>query len=321
MVLVSQIFILNFKIKCNQGLIRQFSKIGFVGLGVMGSQMAKNLIKKYNSLTVYDVNQAALQSIQKDGAKIAKNLHDLSAETDCIITMLPASEHVLEVYAGKNGILSKIKRGSLLIDSSTVDPQISQQLSSSAKEVGVEFVDAPVSGGMMAASLAQLTFMVGGTKEAADLAKPVLSSMGKNIIYCGPSGSGEIVKMCNNMLLGISMVGVSEAMNLGIRLGMDPKVLASVINTSTGYCWSSQVYNPVPNVLENVPSSKNYQGGFQSKLLVKDLTIALSAAERSGSCTPLGKLTLEVYKSLCKSGKANLDFSVVYDYLKNLDKT
>lgn len=317
MVFVSQIFILRFKRKCSQGIIRQFSKIGFVGLGAMGSQMAKNLIMKYNSLTVYDVNPAALKNIQKDGAKIAKNLQELSTEADCIITMLPGNDHVLQVYSGENGLLSKIKSGSLLIDSSTVDPQISQKLSSLSKEVGAEFVDAPVSGGVIAASSAELTFMVGGTKEAANLAKKVLSSMGKNIIHCGPSGSGEIAKICNNLLLGISMVGVSEAMNLGIRLGMDPKLLASVINTSSGRCWSSEVYNPVPDVLENVPSSNGYQGGFLSKLLLKDLTLAQGAAERTGTYTPLGKITLEIYKSLCKSGKENLDFSIVYDYFKN----
>ncbi|XP_046658498.1 3-hydroxyisobutyrate dehydrogenase, mitochondrial [Homalodisca vitripennis] len=293
------------------------STIGFIGLGAMGSRMARNLLKQFKDVYVFDINSSATASLAKEGASVAKNLDEFS-KMDCIISMLPANQHVLDVYQGPNGLISKVGADTLLIDSSTVDPEVPQQLATIAQQRNITFVDAPVSGGINAAAAAQLTFMVGGSPEGAKRAEPVLQAMGKKIVHCGDSGSGQIAKICNNMLLGISMVATAEAMNLGVRLGMDPKLLASVINSSSGRCWSSDTYNPVPGVMDSVPASNNYQGGFMSHLIVKDLSLAHAVAQRSGSSTPFGKQALDIYKMVCEQGKADLDFSVVYQYIKEL---
>uniref|UniRef100_A0A1B6KR94 3-hydroxyisobutyrate dehydrogenase n=1 Tax=Graphocephala atropunctata TaxID=36148 RepID=A0A1B6KR94_9HEMI len=295
----------------------KISTIGFIGLGAMGSHMARNLLRQFKDVYVFDINTSATASLAKDGACIAKNLDDVS-KADCIISMLPANQHVLDVYQGPGGLISKMRADTLLIDSSTVDPEVPQQLAKAAQQRNITFVDAPVSGGIIAAAAGQLTFMVGGSAEGAALAEPVLRSMGKKIIHCGGSGSGQIAKLCNNMLLGVSMVATAEAMNLGVRLGMDPKLLASVINCSSGRCWSSDTYNPVPGVIDGVPASNNYQGGFMSHLILKDLSLAHAIAQRSGTSMPFGKKALDIYKEVCGQGKADLDFSIVYEYVKEL---
>ncbi|XP_075223048.1 3-hydroxyisobutyrate dehydrogenase, mitochondrial isoform X2 [Lycorma delicatula] len=295
---------------------RNISNVGFVGLGNMGKPMAKNLMQKGFKVTVYDINSDVSNSLRNEGATVAKSLAELSSNNECVITMLPNNQHVLDSYSKNDGIINHVKEGTVLIDSSTVDPEVAHKLGPLAKEKGAIFLDTPVSGGVMAAQSGQLTFMVGGPEEGLKLVSKVLLAMGCNIFYCGSHGSGQVAKICNNMLLGITMAGLSEAMNLGIRLGLDPKVLTSVINSSSGRCWSSEVYNPVSGVMENVPSSRNYQGGFLTKLLIKDLNLAKNAAERSSSPIPLGELALNLYNNMTKAGHSDRDFSFIYEFIK-----
>eukprot|EP00123_Amoebidium_parasiticum_P015667 comp23098_c0_seq1/m.37107 comp23098_c0_seq1/g.37107 ORF comp23098_c0_seq1/g.37107 comp23098_c0_seq1/m.37107 type:complete len:329 (-) comp23098_c0_seq1:733-1719(-) len=295
-------------------------KVGFIGLGNMGGHMAANLLKAGHSVTVYDIFPEATSKLAKQGAGVAECVAEIAQKSDAIITMLPSSPHVLGVYDIEQGLLNQSKEGTLLIDASTIHPGVARQVGSKAKERGLHFVDAPVSGGVGGAQNATLTFMVGGTKTAFDLAKPFLQTMGKNIVYCGAIGNGQAAKICNNMLLGISMVGVSEAMNLGIKLGLDKETLAGIINTSSGRCWSSDTYNPVPGVMPNVPASRNYEGGFGSALMLKDLGLASGAAHDVKASIPLGALAQQIYTTMCAHGYANKDFGAVYEFLAGATK-
>jgi 3-hydroxyisobutyrate dehydrogenase len=231
--------------------------------------------------------------------------------------MLPSSPHVLSVYKGDNGILQHIKNGALLIDSSTIDPGTAQEVARAALEKKTDLVDAPVSGGVGGAEAGTLTFMVGGTPQQFERASEILKKMGKNIVHCGPSGTGQVAKLCNNLVLAIEMSAVAEGMNLGVKLGMDPKVLASIFNSSTARCWSSDTYNPVPGVMPNVPSSRDYQGGFYSALMLKDLGLARTAAQQAGVELSMGSRIEEIYKTMCeKHGYSQKDFGVIYQYFK-----
>jgi len=250
---------------------------------------------------------------QKTPAELAKH-------TQNIVTMLPASAHVEKVYLDpQNGILSTIQSNSLLIDASTINPESAKKVykAVTALNKNVNFIDAPVSGGTGGAAAGTLTFMVGGSKQAFDLATPILQAMGKNIVHCGDNGAGQAAKICNNLLLAISMIGTSEAMNLGVTLGLDPKVLAKIINTSTGRCWSSELYNPVPGVLENSAATRGYTGGFGSELMKKDVGLAVAAAKEANVRLVLGPKCLELYEEICKSGSGLKDFSYVYQQLSN----
>ncbi|XP_021936393.1 3-hydroxyisobutyrate dehydrogenase, mitochondrial isoform X2 [Zootermopsis nevadensis] len=281
----------------------------------MGRPMAQNVLAKYHDLLVYDVHHEAVESLNELGATVSQSPKDVAAQVDYIITMLPNNACVLEVYQGENGILKSVKKGALLIDSSTVDPDVSKAVAATAEAQGVMFLDAPVSGGVNAARLGQLTFMVGGPSEVFPVAQDLLFTMGARVVHCGPVGSGQATKICNNMLLGISMIGTSEAMTLGIRLGLDPKVLMNIVNSSSGRCWSSEVYSPVPGTMNNVPSSNDYKGGFGTKLMAKDLGLAQEAAARTTTPTPLGSLAYELYCTMVDSGFADKDFSSVYQFL------
>ncbi|XP_036140472.1 3-hydroxyisobutyrate dehydrogenase, mitochondrial [Monomorium pharaonis] len=295
---------------------RCYSKIGFVGLGNMGGYMAQNLLKKGYELIVYDVNKLAVTSLVEAGASCASSAAEMSKEAEVIISMLPSNEHVLDVYTGKNGVLSAAKKNALLIDSSTVDPSVSQLVASQARERNLRFIDSPVSGGVNAAKDGTLTFMVGGSEINFNDAKSILEALGSRIVHCGDIGMGQAAKLCNNMLLAISMIGTAEAFNLGQKLGLDPKVLADIVNSSSGRCWSSDVYNPVPGILPNVPSSKNYEGGFGTTLMAKDLGLAQSAATRMQAPIPLGSLAHQIYRAVIAQGFSNKDFSVIYQFLK-----
>eukprot|EP01126_Amoeba_proteus_P032551 TRINITY_DN3172_c0_g1_i1.p1 TRINITY_DN3172_c0_g1~~TRINITY_DN3172_c0_g1_i1.p1 ORF type:complete len:323 (+),score=78.12 TRINITY_DN3172_c0_g1_i1:81-1049(+) len=290
--------------------------IGFIGLGQMGYRMAQNLIKKGKKVVVYDVLSETIRSLEKEGASGATTPKEVANKAPLIITMLPSSPHVRDCYVeGTDSILKGLQPGQLYIDSSTIDPVVARELHKFFVERGVTFIDAPVSGGVGGAQNATLTFMVGGTVEALERARPVLSLMGKNIIHCGDSGNGLVAKLANNLVLAISMAGVSEAMNLGIKLGVDPKVLASVMNTSSGRCWSSDTYNPVPGVIEGVPSSRDYEGGFGVDLMAKDVSLASAAAQGIGEKLPLGDKALFIYNLLSSQGFGKKDFSFVYKYL------
>ncbi|GGK08891.1 3-hydroxyisobutyrate dehydrogenase [Pseudomonas matsuisoli] len=292
--------------------------IGFIGLGNMGAPMARNLIRAGHTLTVFDLSAPAVAELVDAGATGADSPTDVAhANVDIIITMLPASAHVKSVYLGESGLLSTVDPQVLLIDSSTIDPISAREVARAASANGNSLLDAPVSGGTGGAAAGTLTFMVGGTENEFEKARPILACMGKNIVHCGASGNGQVAKVANNMLLGISMIGVAEAMALGTRLGMDAKVLASIINTSSGRCWSSDTNNPFPGVLENVPASRGYSGGFGTDLMLKDLGLATDAARAIRQPVILGALAQQLYQQFSSGGNGGLDFSaIINNYLE-----
>lgn len=286
--------------------------IGFLGLGNMGGPMALNLIKAGHHLKVFDLSQPAVAHLVEAGAQAVASPAALAqCDVEVIITMLPASQHVKAVYLGEDGLLAHVKPGVLLIDSSTIDPLSARQVASAAAEHGNPMIDAPVSGGTGGAAAGTLTFMVGGSQADFDQAHGLLANMGKNIVYCGASGNGQVAKVANNMLLAISMIGAAEAMTLGVSLGMDAKVLAGIINTSSGRCWSSDTYNPFPGVMENVPAARGYSGGFGCDLMLKDLGLATEAAKQARQPVMLGALAQQLYQGFSLQGHGSLDFSAI----------
>ncbi|MGA4641871.1 3-hydroxyisobutyrate dehydrogenase [Stutzerimonas stutzeri] len=286
--------------------------IGFIGLGNMGAPMAHNLLKAGHQLSVFDLNAAAVENLVGAGALPVDSPTAIAqGNAELIITMLPAAPHVKSVYLGENGLIASSRAGVMLIDCSTIDPHSAREVAKAAAEHGNPMLDAPVSGGTGGAAAGTLTFMVGGSDADFDRAQPILAAMGKNIVHCGAAGNGQVAKVSNNMLLGISMIGVAEAMALGVALGMDAKTLAGVINTSSGRCWSSDTYNPFPGVLDNVPASRGYSGGFGSDLMLKDLGLATEAAKQVRQPVILGALAQQLYQSFSAQGHGGLDFSAI----------
>ena len=288
----------------------------------MGSHMAANLLKHGKKLTVFDVNAASVASLVTKGAHAASSPAEVARSANTIITMLPSSPHVRQVYLDDEhaiikGLLER-KEKVILIDSSTIDPNVTRLVASTfASKFGdaIEVVDAPVSGGVGGAESGSLTFMVGSRQSVFEDVKSILQFMGKNIVYCGESGTGQVAKVCNNLILGISMAAVAESFHLGVSLGMDPKILASIVNTSSGRCWSSETYNPVPGVMANVPSSRGYTGGFAVELMKKDIGLALEAAKSASINLKVANSVNETYEAAAKDFKGK-DFSVIYEYLK-----
>lgn len=296
--------------------------IGFLGLGNMGGPMARNLLKAGHRLSVYDLSAAAVAGLVEAGAQPAASPVEIArAGVEAIITMLPAAAQVRQVYLGDDGLLAHVPAGVLLIDSSTIDPMSAREVAAAAARNGNPMVDAPVSGGTVGAAAATLTFMVGGSEAQFQQAQPILSAMGRNIVHCGASGNGQVAKVANNMLLGISMIGVAEAMSLGVALGMDAKVLAGVINSSSGRCWSSEVNNPFPGVLENGPASRGYSGGFGTDLMLKDLGLASDAAKQVRQPVILGALAQQLYQASSLRGQGSLDFSAIIRLYRPEDAT
>lgn len=286
--------------------------IGFLGLGNMGGPMALNLIKAGHQLTVFDLSQSATAQLVEAGATAAASPAAMAqGDAELIITMLPAAAHVKAVYLGEDGLLAHLKAGVRLIDSSTIDPLSAREVAAAAAKNGNPMLDAPVSGGTGGAAAGTLTFMVGGSQADFEQAHEILSAMGKNIVHCGASGNGQVAKVANNMLLGISMIGVAEAMTLGVSLGMDAKVLAGIINTSSGRCWSSDTYNPFPGVVDTAPAARGYSGGFGTDLMLKDLGLASEAAKQLGQPVILGALAQQLYQSFSAQGNGGLDFSAI----------
>jgi 3-hydroxyisobutyrate dehydrogenase len=291
-------------------------KIGFVGLGHMGAPMARNLLKAGHSLVVYDVVQRNVDALKAAGAAAAQSAARAADAAELVITMLPSSPHVKTVYLGNDGVLAGVAPDVTLIDSSTIDPHTAREVAMLAAQHGNPMADAPVSGGTGGAEAGTLTFMVGGDAGVFEKIAPVLRHMGKNIVHCGESGTGQVAKICNNLLLGISMIGVSEAMNLGVALGIDAKVLAGIINTSSGRCWSSDTYNPYPGVMENVPAARGYTGGFGADLMLKDLGLAVDAAKLSKQPAMLGALAQQLYQMFSAQGAGGQDFSAIINLYK-----
>ncbi|KAL4321111.1 hypothetical protein AHAS_Ahas14G0077800 [Arachis hypogaea] len=311
--------------------------VGFIGLGNMGSRMATNLIKAGFSVTVHDLfkRETLMFWISSLIWEVAtrKTPCEVSEASDVVVTMLPSSAHVNDVYTGPNGLLhgGKLLRPWLFIDSSTIDPQTSRNISATIsnyilkeKKGDLEkpfMLDAPVSGGVIAAEAGTLTFMVGGSEEVFAAAKPLFFSMGKGAIYCGGAGNGSAAKICNNLALAVSMLGVSEALALGQSLGVAASTLSKIFNCSSARCWSSDSYNPVPGVMEGVPSSRDYNGGFASKLMAKDLNLAAESAKQTGCKHPLTSQAQKIYTELCNEGHEGKDFSCVFrHYYTGMDE-
>lgn len=290
--------------------------IAFIGLGNMGGRMAHNLLKAGLTVYGYDLSDVANQHFAEAGGVVCDSPQAAAKQADVVITMLPAAKHVKEVYLGEHGVLEALKAGALCIDSSTIDPKTIQDIAEIAHSKNIKICDAPVSGGTIGAQAGTLTFMVGADESTYQAAKAVLGHMGKNVIHCGDVGAGQIAKICNNLILGISMTAVAEGMALGVKLGIDPKALAGVINTSSGRCWSSDVCNPWPHISENAPASRGYQDGFATQLMLKDLGLAVEAAGQVKQPILLGGMVQQLYQQMCMRGNAHLDFSsIIHQYL------
>jgi 3-hydroxyisobutyrate dehydrogenase len=292
-------------------------KIGFIGLGHMGNPMARTRLKTGHTLKVYDVVPELAKRLADKGCEVASSGAECARGVDVVITMLPSSPHVRSVYLGEYGLLAGIAPGTPLIDCSTIDPLTAREVAMDAKAKNCPMIDAPVSGGVGGAEAGTLTFMVGGDVQDYEALKPVLQAMGKNIVHCGGSGNGQVAKICNNMMLAVEMIATSEGMTLAAKLGMDPKIFAAIVNTSSGRCWSSDTYNPYPGVLDDVPASRDYAGGFGADLMLKDLTLVTDAAKSARHPVMLGALAQQIYQKHSVDGHGGKDFSsVILQYMK-----
>lgn len=291
-------------------------QIAFIGLGNMGGPMALNVLKSGAKVSVFDLSAAAVAHAVEAGAVAAASAAEAAAQADVVITMLPAGRHVESVYLDAGGILDAVRPNTLLIDCSTISAQSAQKVASAAAAKGLSMLDAPVSGGVGGAAAGTLTFIVGGAAEVLEQARPVLALMGKNIFHAGASGAGQIAKVCNNMLLGILMAGTSEALALGVANGLDPKVLSEIISKSSGRNWATELYNPWPGVMENVPASRDYAGGFGTDLMLKDLGLAEETALGSKQAIPLGSSARQLYALHSNQGHGALDFSSIVKLFK-----
>lgn len=287
------------------------SRIAFIGLGNMGGPMAANLLKAGHVLRVFDLVPAAIEAAVAAGASAAASAVEAVADAEVVISMLPASRHVEAFYLGSEGLLAKIPAGTLVIDCSTIAPASARKVAEAAAARSLAMIDAPVSGGTAGAAAGTLTFIVGGTSDALERARPVLSAMGKNVFHMGGAGAGQVAKLCNNMALGVIMAVTGEAIALGVAHGLDPKALSQMMAVSTSRSWATEVCNPWPGVLENAPASRGYSGGFGSDLMLKDLGLAAEAAMGVGASIPLGELARNLYAMNSRQGNGSLDFSSV----------
>jgi 3-hydroxyisobutyrate dehydrogenase len=289
--------------------------IAFIGLGNMGGPMAANLVKAGHEVIAYDLVEASRHQAKSDGAAIADTAVSAVKGADVVVTMLPAGKHVLAVWTD---VLPAMTKGALIIDCSTIDVESAKAAHALATKQGVAAVDAPVSGGTGGAKGATLTFMCGGADTAFAAAKPVLENMGKKIVHCGGAGAGQAAKICNNMILGISMIAVSEAFALAEKLGLSHQALFDVASTSSGQCWALTSYCPVPGPVPTSPANNDYRPGFASALMVKDLTLAQDAAKAAGAATPLGQQAQEIYKAFDAAGNGGVDFSGIIRHVREL---
>jgi 3-hydroxyisobutyrate dehydrogenase len=289
--------------------------IGFIGLGNMGAPMAANLAKAGHQVTGYDLVPAAVAALSAAGGRTAASAAEAIAAGDVVITMLPAGPQVREVYLGNAGVLGRARKGALLIDCSTIDVDTARLVAAAAREAGFDMVDAPVSGGTAGAAAATLTFMVGGEAAAFARARPVLEAMGRTIIHTGPAGNGQAVKICNNMLLAVSMIGTCEALTLAQKLGLSPQTLFDVVSKSTGQCWALTGYCPVPGPVPSSPANRDYAPGFTAAMMLKDLRLSQQAAGAVAAPTPMGAAAAALYQMLVDDGAGGLDFSAIYRFI------
>ena len=291
-------------------------RIGFIGLGNMGGPMAANLLKPGHEVTGFDLAKPALDALAKAGGKPASSATAAVAGAEMIVTMLPAGPHVRQVYTGEGGLLAAAKPGALLIDSSTIDVESARAVAKAAAERGFDMLDAPVSGGVGGAAAGTLTFMVGGSEAGFARALPLLQAMGKTIVHAGPSGNGQAAKICNNMILGISMIAVSEGFALAEKLGLDWQRLFDISSKSSGQCWSMTNYCPAPGPVPAAPSNRDYQAGFTADMMLKDLKLAQQAAQAAGATTPLGAEAAALFQMLVNNGLGPKDFSAVFRMIR-----
>jgi 3-hydroxyisobutyrate dehydrogenase len=289
--------------------------IAFIGLGNMGGPMAANLVKAGHKVIAFDLVAASRDQAKADGAAIAESSVGAVKGADVVITMLPAGKHVISVWTD---IVPSVKKGALIIDCSTIDVESAKQAHALAAKHGIPSVDAPVSGGTGGAKGATLTFMCGGAEKAFASAKPVLEKMGKKIVHCGGDGAGQAVKICNNMMLAVSMIGVCEGFALAEKLGLSHQALFDVVSTSSGQSWALTSYCPVPGMVPTSPANNDYKPGFAAALMVKDLTLAQDAAKATGAATPLGKHAQEIYKAFDAAGNGGVDFSGIIRHVREL---
>jgi 3-hydroxyisobutyrate dehydrogenase len=289
--------------------------IGFLGLGNMGRPMAENLVKAGHRVRGFDFSAAALGAFAAAGGTAVANAADAVADAEIIISMLPAGPHVRAAYLDQGGVLDRAAKGALLIDCSTIDVESAREVAAAASGRGFAAIDAPVSGGTGGAAAGTLTFMVGGAEDAVERARPVLEKMGKTIVHCGGAGTGQAAKICNNMILGITMTAVSEAFVLAEKLGLDAQKLFDVSAKSSGQCWALTSYCPVPGPVPTSPANRGYQPGFSVDMMLKDLKLAQLAAETAGAATPLGAAAATLYQELAGSGAGGKDFSAMFPYL------
>lgn len=292
------------------------ARIGFVGLGHMGLPMAQNLVKAGHQVDGLDVNATAVNKLREAGGGSAETAKNAAAQAEFVITMLPSGKEVREVYLGPAGIIESANAGTLLIDSSTIDVETARAVAAAAQAKGLLMLDAPVSGGVGGAQAGTLTFMVGGTEQDFEQAKPILQAMGKTIVHAGGPGNGQAAKICNNMILGVSMIAVSEAFLLAEKLGLDAQKLFDISSKSSGQCWSMTSYCPVPGPVPNSPANRDYAAGFTAAMMLKDLKLSQEAAKSAGAITPLGAGATAVYERFVASGEAGRDFSGIIRYLR-----
>jgi 3-hydroxyisobutyrate dehydrogenase len=292
--------------------------IGFIGLGNMGAPMAANLVKAGHHISGFDVVPASREASAKDGVQIVANARATVENADIVVTMLPAGEHVLSVW---NDIAPHARQGTLFIDCSTIDVASARQAHKIAAANGVATLDAPVSGGVGGAKAGTLTFMCGGTSHAFERGKPVLEHMGKRIVHCGEAGNGQVAKICNNMILGASMIAVSEAFVLGEKLGLSPQAMFDVVSSSSGQCWSLTSYCPVPGPVPTSPANNGYKPGFAAALMLKDLNLAREAAASVHVETAIGTHAADIYQEFAETGSSGADFSGIINFVRQQSKS
>lgn len=291
-------------------------QIGFVGLGHMGHPMAQNLLKAGLQVNVFDLSVAAIESLLPFGATRAHSLQEVAAGADIVITMLQSGKQVKEVCLQPDGLFQHVKKDVLYIDSSSIEITTSRELHAIAAERGIAMLDAPVSGGVAGAAAATLTFMVGGSEEHFLRGQFIFEKLGKKIVHAGVAGAGQAAKICNNLILGISMIAVSEGFTLGQKLGLDPKKFFEISSNASGQCWSMTSYCPVPGLVEKAPSNTNFEPGFTANMMLKDLRLGLQAAESVNAAIPLGAEAAELYTLFVNQGFGEKDFSGIINLLK-----
>ncbi len=291
------------------------TSIAFIGLGNMGLPMAFNLLKANFDVFGTDLNPDFVAKLMEAGGHGCPSIKDAVVKADVVVTMLPSGTIVKNVYLGEGGVFEHAKAGTLFIDSSTIDVASAREVAAAAAERGFDMVDAPVSGGVTGAAAGTLAFMVGGTVTAFDRAAPILDPMGAKIVHAGQAGNGQAAKICNNMLLAISMIGTCEAFNLGRKLGLEDQILFDITSAASGQSWSLTSYCPVPGPVPTSPANNDYKAGFATALMLKDLRLAMEASETSGANTPLGEHAKDIYTTMNDQGHGGVDFSGIMKML------